>query len=302
MTNEEKAQAMLGSPAGCALLLDVSANLQLTLEHFAEPRVSFWLAAMAIGFVDVHRDAGWQKIALREARAFEDLARQVVSHPAFDWWWEPVDLACQVWSSPQYPGGSGSDPPEPYPFAPERWRAPRAKEQDSRVLNPDTRGQITSTLRAGSTSELTAFAVGAADHVCTFPLAAWRVRVEQDARVREISHPADWHALCLDFPHRASDGRLVPNWREVSGVWDGVHLTLGGMLSCEQTSYEQDGEWSMMQFWHSEQTWWLNRLAASGERMPDLTRDHNRQNVNRYPYDMCELFSGEGAFKLMPQQ
>ena len=305
MTNEEKAQAMLGSPAGCAFLLDVSANLQLPLERFAEPRVSFWLAAMAIGFVDVHRDAGWQKIALREARAFEDLARQVVSHPAFDWWWEPVDLACQVWSSPQYPGGSGSDPPEPYPFAPERWRAPRANGQDNRVLsvlNPDTRGQITSTLRAGSTSELTAFAVGAADHVCTFPLAAWRVRVEQDARVREISHPADWHALCLDFPHRASDGRLVPNWREVSGVWDGVHLTLGGMLSCEQTSYEQDGEWSMMQFWHSEQTWWLNRLAASGERMPDLTRDHNRQSMNSYPYDMCEMFSGPVAFKLMPQQ
>ena len=302
MTNEEKTQAMLGSPAGCALLLDVSANLHLPLERFAEPRVSFWLAAMAVDFVDVNRDAGWQKIALREARAFEDLARQVVSHPAFDWWWDPVDLACQVWASPQMPRGPDGDPPEPRPFAPERWRAPRAKEQDSRVLNPDTGQQITSTLRAGSTSELTAFAVGAADHVCTFPLAAWRVRVEQDARVREISHPADWHALCLDFPHRASDGRLVPNWRAVSGVWDGVHLTLGGMLSCEQARYERDGEWSMMQFWHSEQTWWLNRLAASGERMPDLTRDHNRQNMNSYPYDMCEMFSGPGAFKLMPQQ
>ena len=96
MTNEEKAQAMLGSPAGCAFLLDVYANLHLPLERFAEPRVSFWLAAMAVGFVDVHRDAGWQKIALREATAFEDLAGQIVRHPAFDWWWDPVDLACQV--------------------------------------------------------------------------------------------------------------------------------------------------------------------------------------------------------------
>ena len=41
MTVAEKAQAMLGSPVGCALILDVSENLHLPLEFFAEPKVSF---------------------------------------------------------------------------------------------------------------------------------------------------------------------------------------------------------------------------------------------------------------------
>ena len=189
MTNEEKAQAMLGSPAGCAFFLDISANLHLPLERFAEPRVSFWLAATAINFVDVNRDAGWQKIALREGKAFEDLARQIVSHPAFDWWWEPLDLERQVWTSPQMPCGPDRDPPEPHPFSSERWRAPHVKEQGNREFNPDTPWQTTSTLRDGSTSEMTAFSTGAADHICAFPLAVWRVRVEQEVRVLEIGHP-----------------------------------------------------------------------------------------------------------------
>jgi hypothetical protein len=101
MTNEEKAQALLGSPAGSALVLCVSANLEdHPLEHFADPKVSFWLAAMAVDFCDLHRDAGWQGIALRNARAYEDMALQIVSNPGFDWWYEPFDLENQIWSSP----------------------------------------------------------------------------------------------------------------------------------------------------------------------------------------------------------
>ena len=91
MINEEKAQALLGSPAGSAFVLDVSANLaDHPLEHFAEPKVSFWLAALAIDFCDLHIGAGWQGIALRKARAYEDLALQIVSNPAFDWWYEAL--------------------------------------------------------------------------------------------------------------------------------------------------------------------------------------------------------------------
>ncbi len=82
MTNEEKAQALLGSPAGCALILDLSANPHLPLERFAEPKVSFWLAATAIEFTNVHRDAGWSELALRKAGAYYDLALKVVRHPA----------------------------------------------------------------------------------------------------------------------------------------------------------------------------------------------------------------------------
>ena len=300
MTHENKAQALLDSPAGCAFLLEVAANRHLPLESFASPKVSFWLAASAIDFADVNRNAGWQEIALREARSYESLALQIASNSAFDWWYEPVDLGAQVWSSPQMSHGTDrSSPLEP--FLPERWGRPRPRDFQS--INPQpTSSQHTSTLRDGSTSEWTTFVLGAGDHLCSFPLAAWRVRFIQDVRVWEINHSADWHSLCAEYPRKASDGRLVPDWQKVAHDWDGVHLTLGGMLSSEQARYEQAHGWSMLQFWHSEQTHWLNRLAITGERMPDVQRFHNEQSFNTYPYDFEELFGFPESLTLPPER
>ena len=294
MNSEEKAQALLGSPAGSALVLELSANLAAhPLEHFADPKVSFWLASYAIDFCDVHRDAGWQDIALREARAYEDLALRIVSNPAFSWWYEPVDLENQIWSSPQMP--HGADPPEP--FDPDSWRKPGPLRAAEDWPIPNTLSQITSTFRGGSTSEWTAFVVGACDHICAFPLAAWQVRFRQSVRVREINHPADWHDLCLEFLHRAPDGGLIPNWPEVAGSWDGVHVTMGGMLSGDQARYERDGEWSTMKLWHAEQTWWMDRLEVTGERLPNIGEDHNHQNLDPFPYGP-DLWEGAGYFVL----
>ena len=285
MTNEEKAQALLSSPPGCSLILDVSANLHLPLEYFADPKVSFWLASSAVDWCDIRRGTSSQKMALDAAKDYEDLALRIASHPAFTWWYEPVDLENQVWSSPQMPRGDRNpDPSLLNAFAPERWRHPDPPNGGDDQPTPSTYSQITSTLRGVSTSEVTAYAIYAADHISTFPLAVWKVWFNPSVRVREINHPADWHALCLDFPHRARDGRLIPNWREVSDQWDGVHLTLGGMLSCEQTRYDEGGEWSMMQFWHTEQTRWMNRMAITGERMPDVQRDHHQQDLRRFSY------------------
>ena len=283
MTNEEKALALLGSPAGSAFVLEVSTNLEdHPLEHFAGPRVSFWLAAMAVDFCDLHIGAGWQGIALRKVRAYEDLALQIVSNPAFDWWYEPFDLENQIWSSPQMPRGPNRDPL--VPFEPGSWRKPRTLSANQDWPIPNTSSQITSTLRGDSTSELTAYGLYAGDHICAFPLAIWQVRFGQNVRVREINHPADWHDLCLEFPHRAPSGGLIPNWPEVADAWDGVHITLGGVLSCDQARYERDGEWSMMKFWQAEQTWWMDRLEITGERLPDCQRNDNHQKFKPFNY------------------
>ncbi|MYC31894.1 MAG: hypothetical protein F4X64_01815 [Chloroflexi bacterium] len=289
MTNEEKAQALLSSPAGCSFVLDASENLHLGIDRIAEPDASFWLASSAMDWCDVHAGAGWRErrsMTLDSARDFADLALEIMSSPQFAWWYEPLDLGNQVWTSPQMIRGSlPADPALTEPFRPERWRRPSPPDQDADPV-PDTSVQGTSTLRGSATSEVAAYAIYAADHICAFPLAAWRVQFEQEVRVFEINHPADWHELCLEFPHCAPDGRLVPDWRAASEQWDGVHLTLGGALSCEQARYEADGQWSMMQFWHTEETRWLNRIAATGERVPDFQRQpHDLSGrLRRFPY------------------
>lgn len=291
MTNEEKAQALLNSPAGCALILDVYENLHLGIERFAEPIVSFWLVSSAMSWCDVHQDHDLHEhslnLALNAAQDFQDLALQIVSNPAFAWWYEPVNLDSQIWLSPEMPGSAYRGQTEPRPFTPERWRKPGPPDEDGDPI-PDTSIQETSTLRGGTTSEVTAFAIYAADHVCDFPLAAWQVRFGQQVRVYEINHPADWHKLCLEFPHRAPDGRLVPNWQAASERWDGVHITLAGALTCEQTRYESNGEWTAAKFWHTEETRWLNRLDITGERIPDFQREphdlEEQRLLRRFPY------------------
>lgn len=288
MTNEEKAQALLGSPAGCSFILDMSENLHLGIERIAEPNVSFWLASSAIDWCDVYAEESLQErldLTLDGAKGFMDLALEIVSNPLFAWWYEPLDLDNQIWTSPQMPHATNSNPSEPNPLIPQSWRKPDPPDEEGDPV-PNTSAQGTSTLRGGATSEVTAYAIYAADHICAFPLAAWQVRFEQDVQVYEINHPADWHALCLEFPHRAPDGRLAPNWQEVSHQWDGIHITLGGALSCEQVRYETDDEWSMTQFWHTEKTRWLNPLAITGERIPDFQREpHDLQRqLRRFPY------------------
>ena len=132
---------------------------------------------------------------------------------------------------------------------------------------------------------MTSYAITSADHISGFPLAVWKVEFGQGVRVREINHPANWHELCLEFPRKAPDGRLVPDWLRMADSWDGVHLTLGGMLSCEQARYERDGDWTMLQYWHAEQTHWLGKIPIAAARLPDARRSDHWQQLARYPYD-----------------
>lgn len=93
-------------------------------------------------------------------------------------------------------------------FDADSWRKP-AGPSDADDLDPlPTSGQQTSTLRAGTTSEVTAFAISSADRILAFALAVWKVEFAPGVWVREVNLPADWHELCLEFPRIAPDGRV----------------------------------------------------------------------------------------------
>ena len=107
--------------------------------------------------------------------------------------------------------------------------------------------------------------------MCEFPLAWWTMRFMEKVRVFEVHGPADWHDLCVRYPAKGTeDDRLVPNWEAVSEEWDGVHLSLGGLLTAEQNRYESAAGWTMLDSWHAEQSYWLRALKTETERQPDF--------------------------------
>ena len=273
--NQDRAQALLASSAGAAAILVVAANRSdHPLEHFAEPRVSFWLAAMAADFVDPGREAGWPQIALREVQAYQALTQEIADHPAFAWWWSPLDTARQMWLSPWLPADVPAD------LDLDAWRKPGPSDDPDPV--PHGGLQTTSTLRDGSSSEATMYTLAVGDYVTTFPMGAWEVSFPDGLRVREINGPGDWQALYADFP---APGGQVPDWSAVAEAWDCVHVTLGGALSCQGIQMEQGDAWA----WIAEQTAWLRPVDAVAERLPDLTMNHNHQSLRAFPYDLREL-------------
>ena len=286
MTPETKAKNLLSGPLGCAVIMDMVTNHHLGPDVATEPLASFWLAASAVQFCDP-RDPDCttrRKMALDAAQHHADVADALATSTDCAWWWADLDPCNQIWVSPQMPNGKNNppDPAVPNPFAPERWRTPRR----SNDLWPDTYAQATSTLMGGTTSEVMAYALYAGDHICTFPLAAWSVQFPPDVRVFEIHSPADWHSLCQAFPRHAPDGRLAPAWDNVAQHWDGVHLSLGGMLSCDGVPVYDGEEWSMMEFWHSEITRWLRRIEVSATKLPAFERTPHYLDARfrRFPY------------------
>lgn len=295
-TPEQIVTGLLRSPAGCDAILNIANNSNLPIEHFAQPRASFDLAAAAIRFCDIHQGIAAADLALRHGQTARETAEEISRNPSFAWWFAPVDLDSQIISKPYLNsltrdgGDDPSTPPDPA-----GWRRPRDPHPEEL---PGTGRQRSSSLLDGTNSQWTAYAHGAADHISDFPIPAWRMRFHQEVRVFEVNHPADWHDLCEGYPAEGEDGRLLPDWFAVSADWDGVHLTLGGLLTCEQNRFEKDGRWSMHHFWHAESTYWLRSLKTSVERIEDVEAQPLSPEYEPYEYvgEWRQLVSGSSGF------
>ena len=69
-------------------------------------------------------------------------------------------------------------------------------------------------------------------------MVCWELKMALDLKVYEVHDAGAWHQLCLWYPARRSDGGLTVNWGAAANDWDGVHLSFGGLLSCEQARSE----------------------------------------------------------------
>ena len=61
----------------------------------------------------------------------------------------------------------------------------------------------------------------------------------------------------------------MPDWGAAAEDWDGVHVSLGGLLTTEQVRYESTGGVSMLLFTASELIYWLRGFPSAAERLPD---------------------------------
>ena len=170
-------------------------------------------------------------------------ARALIEHPIPAWWFDDVDLRAQAWLSIH-----GTLDKFIYGTPPDTmaWRRPGNPSRPwERYAQKPYGNQNTSTLHGPYlTSELLACDERVGDYRCEFPLAWWSICFLEDVRVFEIHGPADWHDLCVRYPARGTeDDRLVPNWGAVSEEWDGVHLSLGGLLTAEQNRFESPAGW-----------------------------------------------------------
>lgn len=137
----------------------------------------------------------------------------------------------------------------------------------------------------------------------TGPVERWWMPVRDEARVFEIHGPADWARLVSDHPRIAAPhpgwelpgvnqhvtdlepllrlpnqtaariqvGRhLVPDWRSVAGAVDGVHLSWAGFITTEGRIADLgDGAVTMLRYWFSERTLWLNDVFGEPRPAPD---------------------------------
>lgn len=167
-------------------------------------------------------------------------------------WFVPIDRAAQVWVSPD------SAPPDPSCFRPDAWR-------NGTWLPPGRLGGPWTATAGDEVHEPAWLRVHARRRAPDeAPAAAmWHLVVAEEARVFEVDGPLAWRWLCRRYPASAGRGEVLPDWSAVAADWDGVHVSVGGLVTAHGVAVGSASSWSTIRSWDAEGTLWL-RWAFSG--------------------------------------
>jgi hypothetical protein len=111
------------------------------------------------------------------------------------------------------------------------------------------------------------------------PQAIWRLTPHPDARVFEIRTPVDWRWLCEAFPGPVVDGWVTPGWEAARDAFDGIHLTVEGLIRCQGVEVETDHGPAKLDSWDCEATAWLRWSVVDLERLGTVTRTRPTSSV-----------------------
>jgi hypothetical protein len=177
---------------------------------------------------------------------------QLLDAPGTADWFADLDRKRQVWVSPD------GRPPDPLSFLLDLRPFHREVPKPRRAL-------WTSTSVGSCPSPWISYLRWGEDHRPP-PYSPFRLEVSPMAQVYEIHEPRAWHTLCLTYP---LDGALLPNWEAVAREWDGIHLSVGGLLTTEMVRYGPPEAWTMLSGWNIESTVWFRWIFDRVERLPD---------------------------------
>ena len=99
------------------------------------------------------------------------------------------------------------------------------------------------------------------------PCSIWRLTPLPHARVFEIREPADYRWLCETFPGPVVDGRIGPDWEAAGEQFDGIHLTVEGLIRVQGLEIDTSRGPAMLEAWDAESTAWLHWAIGPVERL-----------------------------------
>jgi hypothetical protein len=243
---------LLRAPLAC-LFFHLLGRMDRPLETAADPQVALALAAETRRHLDPWTGELQDNIraTLAAGPASADLMDAVVRDEQAAWWWSSAVGSVQIWL------GSSSDR---HPsVTPPRRKNPRWEAYAQRP----TDWFVTSTLHADGSSGLQmALAYQVGDWQPEYPLYRRRMGVTDSARIWELNAAGDWHELVARYPGELGEqGPLgasrSPDWVAVGRHWDGVHLTLGGLLAATYVRRGAGAGATVLWSWDTEQTLWL---------------------------------------------
>lgn len=281
-TPEERAEALLDSPAGCVLLL-IAEEHHLTPADLARHDIGLSAIASAVAHISPWNGTGHDRI-VRHARdqrdRLRDRALELASHTGIAWWWGPVDRRHQLWL-PQYDGFICPD---------EVWELrPRGKPSSMERYVHEPRPLVSTSNAYGNLSpELVHVLVWGGDWDLELPFIPRHATIRPAARILEINSAQEWHDLVrrypadgyhathpddLDTPWGVAEGMVVPDWRQISFNWDGVHITPWAYLTANQVRVSSDIGWTEPWSWEGPHTVWLDWMLDNVEDLPPVEED-----------------------------
>ena len=268
---DDLATRLLSCPVGCNFLVTIERDQVPVALAVTSPQ-AFARAVIALRALSPWSPVFQQavKAALSRGSRLASLAREVAAHPETRWWTAPMDRTQQVLviddTSDRISSRTASSEEnsgwEDYAERPVGWR-------------------ITSTLSGGYSCLDTVIASGVGDWPPVSAHRRFEALVDESVRVREITSPADWHALCVSYPRinqqptsPAGVGTLVPDWGRVATQWDGVHLTFMALLTVPFVRHSSAAGTTMMWSWNTEGTVLLpGTFVRAGEPLATSDRD-----------------------------